>query len=98
MTDTSTDSTASADGAVDCEAVMAKLYEFLDGEIDQSRRQELEGHLHGCVSCFEAFDFEAELREMIKSKLAKDECCPDSLRQKVLDALNQVGTDGEDRV
>lgn len=71
----------------DCREVLQRVYEFLDGEVDESNRSTIEGHLDGCTNCFEAFDFEAELRLMVRAKLAGEVPCPGHLKAKLLEAL-----------
>src|SRR4051812_34990844 len=57
------------DDDIDCTKAMHALYEFLDGELTSERRQYIEYHLDGCPRCFSAFDFEAELRIVVRSRL-----------------------------
>jgi anti-sigma factor (TIGR02949 family) len=80
---------------VDCAAVMLKLYEFLDDEIEPGDKAEFERHMQSCVTCFEAFDFEAELRDVIRAKLAQDVTCPSSLRGRILEALDKADAQGD---
>lgn len=53
----------------DCEKALVALYEFLDGELTIERRSHIEFHLDACPQCFSAFDFEAELRTVVRSRL-----------------------------
>jgi mycothiol system anti-sigma-R factor len=64
-----------------CESALQELYLFLDGELTADKRDQIKSHLDDCSPCFEAFDFEAELRTVI-SKRCRDEV-PDSLREAV---------------
>ena len=66
---------------VGCEAALEELYLFLDGELTADKRNQIEHHLDDCSPCFEAFDFEAELRHVISTR-CRDEV-PDSLREAV---------------
>lgn len=75
----------SKDSEVDCNETLHRLYTYLDGELTEARRQEIKQHLDDCPPCFEAFDFEAELRSVIAQR-CKDHV-PDSLRKRVQDAL-----------
>ena len=72
----------------DCTSSLRELYAFLDGELTQDRRVHIQAHLDGCLPCYEAFDFEAELRIVISTR-CRDEV-PDALRDRVADALRQV--------
>lgn len=75
------------ESGVDCVEVVKEIYTFLDGELTEARRTRIEFHLRGCSPCLEAFDFEAELRQLI-SKRCRDEV-PETLRLRVLAALEQ---------
>ncbi|HTZ09065.1 MAG TPA: mycothiol system anti-sigma-R factor [Acidimicrobiales bacterium] len=70
---------------MDCDGTIERLYRFLDGELTEDRRREIQHHLDDCSPCLEAFDFEAELRVVIANR-CKDHV-PDALRQRVRDAL-----------
>ena len=56
------------DHEVDCSDAVHTMYHFIDGEIDDARRVEIKQHLESCLPCFEAFDFEAELRQLIAQR------------------------------
>ena len=75
-----TESTASSDADIrdnrdadplddDCSAMIARLHVFLDGELTDDRRTRIQAHLDDCPSCFGAFDFEAELRIVVRSRV-----------------------------
>jgi anti-sigma factor (TIGR02949 family) len=64
-----------------CESALQELYLFLDGELTADKRDQIKSHLDDCSPCFEAFDFEAELRNVISTR-CRDEV-PDSLRDAV---------------
>ena len=73
--------------ADDCVAMVAKLYEFLDGELTEQRRYLIQAHLEGCPSCFSAFDFEAELRLVIAHRVRAQ--VPFSLAERVRRAISE---------
>jgi mycothiol system anti-sigma-R factor len=73
-----------------CDDAAYELYTFLDGELTDERRSEITRHLDDCPPCFEQFDFEAELRQVIASKCK--ETVPESLRRRIADVLG-VGPD-----
>jgi len=75
----------SKDSEFDCNETLHRLYTYLDGELTEERREEIKRHLDDCPPCFEAFDFEAELRSVIAHR-CKDHV-PDSLRKRVENAL-----------
>ncbi len=75
-----------AHGKVDCEAALAEIYTYLDGELTEEKRVLIAGHLEGCNPCIEAFDFEAELRMVVSTRCHNDEV-PESLRIRIAQKL-----------
>ncbi|WP_298210327.1 mycothiol system anti-sigma-R factor [Ferrimicrobium sp.] len=71
----------SDDEPEECRKVIAQLYEFLDSELTDDRRERVREHLDHCGSCLEAFEFEAELRAVIVSH--SKEQVPESLMHKL---------------
>lgn len=69
----------------DCSETLHELYHFLDGELTDEKRSKIQQHLEDCPPCFEAFDFEAEIKEYIRSKC--QERSPDALRARIADAI-----------
>lgn len=65
----------------DCEATLRELRTYLDSELSVEARAAVQGHLDGCLDCLQAFDFHAELREVIARK-----CC-DELPAGLLDKI-----------
>jgi mycothiol system anti-sigma-R factor len=74
-------------GSTPCEQAIQELYVYIDGELTDEKRSTIKGHLDDCNPCFEAFDFEAELRIVISTK-CRDEV-PDSLRTRIAQQLSQ---------
>jgi mycothiol system anti-sigma-R factor len=79
---------AEAGQEVDCNAVVSELYTFLDGELTDGRRVQIERHFTGCVDCHEVVEFHASLKMTISAKC--QEVVPDDLRQRIFDALRRV--------
>jgi len=72
-------------GNDDCQEAIHTLYHFLDGELTDDRRLEIQRHLRECSPCLEAFDFEAELKIVVGRK-CRDQV-PPALRDRVAQAL-----------
>ena len=72
-------------GFVGCDETIERLYVYLDGELTEDRRQEIQRHLDLCGPCVSAFGFEAELRRVIANR-CKDHVPPD-LIDRVANAL-----------
>ena len=76
------------DDATGCKEAIQTLYNFLDGELTDRRRYEIQLHLEECAPCLESFDFEAELKLVIARK-CRDQV-PSNLRDRVHEALLQA--------
>ena len=77
----------SDESEVDCDGTIERLYHYLDGELTDERRTNIRRHLDECAPCLDAFDFEADLRQVIANR-CKDHV-PESLRQRVHDAISE---------
>ena len=69
----------------DCNDTMREMEAFLDGELTDESRSVIQHHLDTCQPCAEPYDFEAELRMVIRRKC--QEQVPETLRAKVRKAL-----------
>lgn len=79
-------------GDGNCDDAIHRLYQFIDGELTPDRRAAIQQHLDACPPCFEAFDFEAELRIVI-SQRCRDQV-PGHLVQRISDAIRQESAGG----
>jgi mycothiol system anti-sigma-R factor len=64
-----------------CSEALHELYIFLDGELTDAKRAKIQHHLDDCSPCLEVYDFEAELRQVIRHR-CRDEV-PEALRARV---------------
>jgi mycothiol system anti-sigma-R factor len=76
------------DADADCSEALEALYTFLDGELTETKRIEIRHHLDDCSPCLEAFDFEAELRLVVRQR-CRDQV-PEALRQRLHDRLAEA--------
>ena len=77
-----------------CDEALAELYVFLDGELTEQKRAAIGEHLDDCSPCLEVYDFEAELRLVIKHR-CQDQV-PESLREKVARKLAAIDAESAD--
>ncbi len=66
---------------VDCAEALRELEEFLDGELAGEQLAAVRTHLDGCMDCLGAFDFHAELKQVIATKCNNDELPPDLVQR-----------------
>ena len=83
----------SGEPVADCNKSIERLYFFLDGELTEDRRREIELHLNHCGPCVGAYGFEAELRIVIANR-CRDRV-PDSLRDRIHTALVEEAKRGQ---
>ena len=69
----------------DCSETLHELYHFLDGELTEAKRADIQRHLEACPPCFEAYDFEAEIKQYVAQK-CRDRM-PDALRARIAEAI-----------
>ena len=74
-----------------CEEALQSLYVFLDGELTDDRRTDIKTHLDDCSPCLEVYDFEAELRIVIRQR-CQDQV-PESLRIRVAEKIAQLDSE-----
>jgi mycothiol system anti-sigma-R factor len=72
---------------VDCVEAVHELYSYLDGELTETRREEIRIHLDWCGPCGGAAQFEAELRKVIANR-CKDRV-PQTLIERVAAAIDE---------
>jgi mycothiol system anti-sigma-R factor len=65
----------------DCNETLRELYAFLDGELPSGEYASVESHIHGCMDCLQAFDFQAELKAVVARKCRNDEVPPGLLER-----------------
>jgi anti-sigma factor (TIGR02949 family) len=76
----------------DCNETLRELEAFLDDELTTDTRGSIHAHLEGCPDCLGAFDFHAELKQVISSK-CREEPLPPTLLAKI-QACFGVAPDG----
>ena len=55
----------------DCRAFLARLYVYLDGEIDESSRADIDRHLEECTGCEQQLVFERDLKAIVRRKCSE---------------------------
>jgi mycothiol system anti-sigma-R factor len=65
--------------SANCTETLRELDLFLDDELSDGARETIRRHLDGCRDCNGAFDFHAELKQVVATKCQNDEMPPDLL-------------------
>jgi len=70
----------------DCNDTLRELYQYLDGHLSDDDRAHIQHHLDDCSPCLEAFDFEAELRQVVRQRCVDQ--APEDLRERIARAID----------
>ena len=72
--------------SIDCKAAADRLQDYLRQELTPELEAEMRDHIERCRPCFQHAQFEENFLLMLETRAAR-ECCPDKLRQRILDLL-----------
>lgn len=79
----------------ECAETVARLYQFLDGELTEEKRIAIAAHLDHCPPCGSVVNFEAELRRVVADR-CRDHV-PEHLRQRIAAELARANELPADR-
>ena len=80
----------------DCNETLRELETFLDGELTEDALATIRAHLEDCPDCYQAFDFQAELKAVIAAKCQHDEMPPGLLGR--IEQCFQTDLDGDGHI
>ncbi len=75
---------------ITCRQAMARVYEYLDGELDAVEHEEVRAHLEKCRRCYPHFDFERMFLDYVHEVGARDTARP-GLEERVRQLLATAG-------
>ena len=70
----------------ECEHVLARIYEFLDHEVDTATGDEIRAHLSECEPCLDRFDVEQAVKAVVQRCCGND-VAPSHLRLRIVAQL-----------
>lgn len=73
-----------------CEEALARLFEWLDGELEGEEEDKVEKHFDVCARCYPLLTQERAFREAMERVRSGDPPPPD-LRKRVLETLKENG-------
>ena len=82
--------------AVDCHAVLAEVYLYLDLECDDGRREVIRGHLDECSPCLREYGIEQEVK-MLVARCCGSEVAPAQLRERLRLRLAELVLEADTR-
>ena len=83
----------SAGEMISCDEAAARLFEFLDGELESASEDEVRRHLHVCERCYPRVQFEKHFLEALGRSQTNGRASED-LRNRVVRALAEEGGTG----
>ena len=81
---------APAGEMISCEEASARLFEYLDGELESVSEEEVRRHLDVCERCYPRVQFEKHFLEAL-GRAQKNGRASEELRNRVIQALAEEG-------
>lgn len=72
---------------IDCREALAKLYDYIDGELDSADRDAFQAHLEACRPCLSYYEFERFFTEFVKRN-APQPCVREEFKSRLLARLS----------
>ncbi|HEX7091307.1 MAG TPA: zf-HC2 domain-containing protein [Longimicrobiales bacterium] len=72
---------------VTCREALARLYEYLDGELPDASAEEIRAHFELCQCCYPHLRYATAFQQMLARVASGQRCAPPELRRKVADLL-----------
>lgn len=73
-------------GMIRCEEALARLWEFLDGELPPADEEAVKKHLDICNRCYPQYDFQRAYFEFTRRVQNRDSA-PPSLRRRLFEKI-----------
>lgn len=81
-------------GMMRCEHVLARLWEYLDGELPESENGAVQKHLEICNRCYPEYDFQRAYFEYARRMRDREHAPPD-LRRRLFRMILEQEASGE---
>lgn len=69
-----------------CEEALARLWDFLDGELDAHDEAEVRRHIELCALCYPQYDFQRAYFELMR-RIREQETTPGEVRRKLFERI-----------
>ena len=74
---------------VPCTEVLALVYSYIDGEMEDTSTAQIRQHLHECGPCLREYGLEEVVKKLVHKHCGSD-LVPSELRSRVLTRIQQV--------
>ncbi|MBX6362652.1 MAG: zf-HC2 domain-containing protein [Gemmatimonadetes bacterium] len=75
----------------DCLEALARLYEFLDGELDAADAAAVRHHMEVCAGCYPFLQFCGSFQDALHRAAKGQPAAPPELRQRIASLLRNEG-------
>jgi len=72
-----------------CSEVLARVYSYIDGELDSSNCRDIRQHLDECGPCLREYGLEEVVKKLVHKHCGHDQV-PGDLRSRVLTRIQEV--------
>ena len=72
----------------DCVEVLDRVFDFIDNELKNADKDEIQHHLDECLPCLQKYDLERTVKALVARSCS--EHAPETLREKVLMRIRTV--------
>jgi anti-sigma factor (TIGR02949 family) len=70
---------------IPCDHVIAKLWEYIDGELTEEHAARIRAHLDMCARCFPQYNFQRAYKEFLRRTAERP--IPPGVRRRVFEAI-----------
>ena len=78
-----------------CEAALSRLYEFLDGELDDLTHEQVDAHFQVCTRCYPHLAMEKSFQKALH-RAVEERKAPPELKNRVLELIESAGNGSGD--
>ena len=72
----------------DCAQALARVYEYLDGELSPSDLERIREHIDDCGPCLQQYDLDIALKALVRRSC--QESAPADLRERIMVKITEI--------
>ena len=84
------DSAGEGPEMIPCEEALARVYEYLDGELEGVTHEQVEAHFRICTRCYPHLKLENRFRDALH-RAVEGQAAPPELKERVLALMEEEG-------
>ena len=78
----------------DCQEVLERVYQYLDGEIDHELHHKIATHLTECAPCLSEFEIEQVVKALVRRSCGSMSCS-DDVKGRIMTRINAARLAGK---